>query len=142
MQLNPLLAFVGAQVVMIGFSFVVGSKEAIYLNVMRKLPYGNPNEKPYHLYGWISAAIFGAVLALFQSGLTAQILTAILSAILYWIFYELPINTSVFGHWNYVGRTAAWDKFLLRTFGLKAELWSVILKAAGVVILNLLFILL
>lgn len=127
-----------AQLLMIAFAYFTGRKEAIYLSVVRTLPPGNNIEKPYHKWGWLAAVVVGIACALLQSDLKARILALLLCGVWYWTVYEAAYNKPVFGNWKHVGTTAATDKFLRRLFGRNVETWVVLLKVAGILILNLL----
>lgn len=132
--------FYVAQIAMALFAFFQGRKEGIYLAQIRQLPYGNLFEKPYHAYGWLAAAVVGVILTLLQSHFKACILTPFLSAFIYWAAYELSLNGPAFGRWDYLGRTAAIDKFLWKTFGVNAERWAIAMKTAGIVFCNLIYL--
>jgi hypothetical protein len=113
------------------------------LQAVRLLPYGNHLEKPYHLWGWLSAAVVGLALTLLQfvqPSLKAFALTPFACAVMYWIGYEIAFNKPVFGKWNYVGKTATWDKRFWRWFGRNTETFVVILKAVSLLILNALYL--
>lgn len=125
---------------MILFAFIMANKEIVAVRMMREyVPTPNPFSEPFHFYGFGCSVVVGVTITLLQTTLAGQILSPLLSGVLYWTVFDWKLNHEVYDKFDRIGRSSWIDRKLWEWFGKHAERNAVRIKVGSVILLNAIY---
>jgi hypothetical protein len=121
-----------SQLLIIAYAIASALQEVPVIKMARDyVPHGNPYSQPFHLWGWIMTAIVGNILAILQPSFGEALLSLLLSALWYWLLFDVVVSKAVHDTLFYVGDTSDVDKIIKKGATVKIFRWKIKIPGLG-----------